>query len=46
MKRLLAIGTFFVLVSCSNTEESIVEDQGCFSNGTKNYKWTMVTTWP
>ena len=46
MKRLLAIGTFFVLVSCSNSEESIVEDQGCFSNGTKNYKWTMVTTWP
>ena len=30
MKRILAIGTFFVLVSCSSTEESINEDQGCF----------------
>ena len=46
MKRILAIGTFFVMVSCSSTEESTNEDQGCFSNGAKNYKWTMVTTWP
>ena len=46
MKRILAIGTFFVMVSCSSTEESTSEDQGCFSNGAKNYKWTMVTTWP
>jgi len=46
MKKLLVIGITLILISCSGTEQTNVEDSGCFSAGSKTYKWTMVTTWP
>ena len=46
MKKLLVIGITLILISCSGTEQTNVEDGGCFSTGSKTYKWTMVTTWP
>ena len=46
MKRILAVGIALIMISCSETKELPIEDGGCFSSGSKTYKWTMVTTWP
>jgi TRAP-type mannitol/chloroaromatic compound transport system substrate-binding protein len=46
MKRILSVGIALIMISCSETKELPDEDGGCFSAGSKTYKWTMVTTWP
>ena len=46
MKRILSVGIALIMISCSETKELPIEDGGCFSAGSKTYKWTMVTTWP
>ena len=46
MKKLLVTGITLILIACSGTETTSLEDNGCFSSGSKTYKWTMVTTWP
>ena len=46
MKKIISLGILLIIISCSGERESSVENEKCFSSGSKTYKWTMVTTWP
>ena len=46
MQKIFILGILFLIISCSGGQETSLEDEACFSTGSKTYQWTMVTTWP